>query len=316
MDINISSGFFFDKLAVHVAEAYASRNTESPLYTIIAHILVLYGMTSPVHDKRSLGCVPQPLLLDHKSYSRRIPDFSMIVNFDQRRGIRQNNPKYVKPRLAFWVEIKPLNCKPEWDSLEAQELAKLRFNYHLLQMHEQGTFMLQNYPGPSHFGVLIIGMFFTVLRYSRPPSSTTTVSYPSDPHTPPKSSKRKRANTPQETESEYSVINWNPEPLYFCEPILREKSDSFSPAFVRALEYMASHDHDPERFQMKIPFHDSFFNTVESDDSSSDTSSTDDLVIYQCSVVFGLSLIFLNDRIELVNILNLLGRPPWAVSWK
>jgi hypothetical protein len=239
----------------------------------------------------------------------------MVVNYNQNPGIRLKDPKYVKPRLAFWVEIKSLDCIPEWDSLEARELAKLDFTRYLLQMHEQGTFMLQNYPGASHYGLLIIGIFFTVLRYSRPLSSTTAHAYPSDPRTPQKPSKRKRANTLQEMDPNIinSVIDWNPEPLFFCERILRGKSE-FSSAFIEALKKMTSDDH--ERFQIGIPFRPSFFYTVKSDDSSGNSSSANDLVIYHCSVVFELSLIFLNDRMWLVNISNLLRRPPWTVRWE
>jgi hypothetical protein len=202
---------------------------------------------------------------DH-SRPLRIPDFSMVVNFNQPPKVRPSDPTYVKPRLPFWVEVKSLVCEAEWESDDARLIARVSFSKHLLQMHEQASFMFQNYPGNCHFGVLVIGLFFTVLRYSRP-SSTSTTNPLSDPHTPPRTAKRKRANTNQETEQPIadSVEDWNPEPLYFCEPILLG-GKKFNPAFMKALNDMTSPD--PERFEVDIPFQPSFFDPSESQDRS------------------------------------------------
>ncbi|KAL6306115.1 hypothetical protein BKA93DRAFT_824293 [Sparassis latifolia] len=198
----------------------------------------------------------------------------MVTFFHDIDVVDRFSPSYRSPTLGFWLEVKPLDCKDNWMSDEGHRTARRDVWSHFAQLNEQAMFAFNHFTGDTFYGMLILGIYFSVFEYLRPtrppthPPSPLELHPPTDGNQPQKRQKRKRdhdvstyrAYVDQEVEPEYfSLTRVHPRTLYYCEPILMNDGEDFNPLFRKALwDIMAWRE-------MDFPFQPSFF-TLPSDD--------------------------------------------------
>ncbi|GBE86206.1 hypothetical protein SCP_0900850 [Sparassis crispa] len=272
-NVLIQKAGFFNKLRVMIGHARALREEESHLYMLYGHILTTFCETAgdPLDVDRALGCEPQSAFAAPTGtrFDRRIPDFTVMVTFFHDIDVVDRfSPSYRSPTLGFWLEVKPLNCKDNWMSDEGHRTARRDVWSHLAQLNEQAMFAFNHFTGDTFYGMLILGIYFSVFEYLRPtpppthPPSPSELHPPTDGNQPQKRQKRKRdhdvstyrAYVDQEVEPEYfSLTRVHPRTLYYCEPILMNDGEDFNPLFRKALwDIMAWRE-------MDFPFQPSFF---------------------------------------------------------
>ncbi|GBE88056.1 hypothetical protein SCP_1202850 [Sparassis crispa] len=290
-NILIQDTSFFNKVRVMIRHAWALREEESPLYMLYSHILTAFCETAgdPLDVDRALGCEPQSSFSapPGTDFDRRIPDFTVMVAFLQDLAVvNRFSPSYRSPVLGFWVEVKPLNCDAIWISDEAQREAQRAVWLHLEQLNLQGLFAFSHFAGDTFYCMLVLGIYFSVFKYSRPahlPHPThprhPSVSHLSHPDSSQgqKRPKRKRshdvtshkAQTNAKQAMERKVLSRSidtPTTLYYCEPIVIEDGKAFNPLFQKALwDIATSRDID-------IPFQPSFFTPPPGDYHASEAS--------------------------------------------
>ncbi|KAL6306891.1 hypothetical protein BKA93DRAFT_124710 [Sparassis latifolia] len=286
--ILIQSTSFFSKVRVMIRHAWALRDVESPLYTLYGHILTAFCETGgdTLEVDRALGCEPQSSFSTptEKEFDRRIPDFTIMLTFLHDPAVfNRFSPLYRHPVLGFWVEIKTFTFPGKWMSDEGQQAARRAMWVHIQQLNEQATFAFTQFAGDKLYGMLILGIYFSVFEYLRPtrlPPPTHPLP-PSVLHQPPSDSnqsrkrpKRKRgddvkAQTNAKRGMERMVLNLSvnkPTALYYSEPILSEDGEAFSPLFRKALwDIITSREID-------IPFQPSFFTPPPGDHHASEIS--------------------------------------------
>ncbi|KAL6298341.1 hypothetical protein BKA93DRAFT_882930, partial [Sparassis latifolia] len=282
---------FFNKIRVMVGHAWALREQESPLYMLYSHILTTFCESAgdPLDVDRALGCEPQSSFSapTGTNFDRRIPDFTVMVAFlHDATVINRFSPSYRSPVLGFWVEVKPLHCDEIWTSDEAYYEAQLGVWSHLEQLNEQGLFAFNHFAGDKFYGMLVLGIYFSVFEYLRPTQSLPPSHSPSQSELRPpptnsnqarKRPKRKRdddvttylAQTYGEQGMDHAFVKVSrdhPRTLYYCEPILTQGGAVFNPLFRKALrDIMTSRDID-------IPFQPSFFTMPTGDYHASEAS--------------------------------------------
>ncbi|GBE83637.1 hypothetical protein SCP_0506920 [Sparassis crispa] len=206
--ILIQSTSFFSKVRVMIRHAWALRDVESPLYTLYGHILTAFCETGgdTLEVDRALGCEPQSSFSTptEKEFDRRIPDFTIMLTFLHDPAVfNRFSPLYRHPVLGFWVEIKTFTFPGKWMSDEGQQAARRAMWVNIQQLNEQATFAFTQFAGDKLYGMLILGIYFSVFEYLRPtrlPPPTHPLP-PSVLHQPPSDSnqswkrpKRKRGD--------------------------------------------------------------------------------------------------------------------------
>ena len=235
--IAISRRGFFTDIGNLVWHASSFNQIEAPLYALYGRILTDYCAISehPSGDA-TFACHPQPFFVHGKAKGtkdyreRRSPDFAALITFLQYCG--NLDALYRKSRLIFWLEIKPLAFDEGWDTPEPRHTSIEMISNHLPQVNQQALFAFSHHAGDEIFCFLIIGTFFSLLKYTRPSTtmsegeSSTILSTPCTP--PGRAHKRQRLHQPQDS----PIV---PEPLYYGEPIFQKKFTDFAPLFLKAL---------------------------------------------------------------------------------
>jgi hypothetical protein len=261
---------FFDQLATLTSEAYAHQTQESPLYALWSHIYSEFCSKAIHIPRRTFHSAPQPTFTIpndsndlSKAERRRIPDFAALISFYQpRNNVSYRDPEYKRPQLAFWSELKQLDSPHWWFDDPALVLARGTIKKHLPQLGEQASWAFHQYDGDNHFCFLIVGIFFSLFKYSRPaeipppssriesipmlpprPDISPPSSPPSIPMTPPKRSfKRPRVDSSSDLEPQLLPPVGDPEPLYYNELAFLPNFSGFHPRFLKALELVTGSD--------------------------------------------------------------------------
>ncbi|TFY76304.1 hypothetical protein EWM64_g7709 [Hericium alpestre] len=165
---------------------YASRRSywESAIYALATYILAKYGSNCVTEDA-TIGCHPQGTLdamLTTRSdiqvskiqqLERRSADFS-VLRFPNRRVVYGYvRPSVRKPEMIFWWEVKPFNL--DWWNPASSVRSMVKYRKHMAQLNEQAVSVFQNYSGNTYWAILSIGPYFSLFKYTRPPSANQEI---------------------------------------------------------------------------------------------------------------------------------------------
>ncbi|TFY63555.1 hypothetical protein EVG20_g6263 [Dentipellis fragilis] len=149
--------------AAHGAEAY--------LYGAVNFLFTAFCLCCKhSHKDMFISLHPQAVFEYFSSPTtvrRRYPDFAVLGTFYQ-KSITRSDPRYKKPFLGFWVEVKPFPVQDDWFSKESQTRTVGSVAQYLSQVSEQADCAFHHHGGATYRAILIIGYCFTLLEYTNP----------------------------------------------------------------------------------------------------------------------------------------------------